>query len=177
MNHTLKPFLGLALLLLASGLLAVDVVAQDKPAAKPSQEELITKLEKMLTGAKMTGSFTVLGKDAKPPSGEEYTIVSAERVEGDIWMLKARIKYGTTDKTMPVPLQIQWAGDTPVITMTDMAVPGLGTFSTRVVIYDGMYSGTWRHGEVKGQMFGTITPGDAKPGETKAAETKPAVEK
>jgi hypothetical protein len=57
--------------------------------------------------------------------------------------------------------------------MTDMAVPGLGTFSTRVVIYDGMYAGTWQHGPVKGHLFGTITP-SAKTAENKPADSKPA---
>jgi hypothetical protein len=46
--------------------------------------------------------------------------------------------------------------------MTDMAIPGLGDkFSTRVVIYDGLYSGTWAHGPVKGHLYGTISKDDA----------------
>lgn len=135
--------------------------AAPKPAGKLSQEELVKKLTQTLTGAKMTGKFTVLGKEDKAPAAEEYTIVSAQKVdEGDVWLLKARIKYGGTDKTLPVPLEIQWAGDTPIITMTDMSIPGLGDkFSTRVVIYDGLYSGTWSHGPIKGHLFGTITKG------------------
>ncbi|QDU25211.1 hypothetical protein ETAA8_02740 [Anatilimnocola aggregata] len=161
-----------ACFLVALGLASLPMAAaQDpaKPAAKPAtKDELIAKLEKTLTGARMTGTFTVLGKEEKAPTPEEYTIVSAQKIpDGDIWLLKARVKYGTTDKTLPIPLEIQWAGDTPVITMTDMAVPGLGTFSTRVVIYDGMYSGTWQHGAVKGHLFGTITRADEKPAETK----------
>ena len=49
-----------------------------------------------------------------------------------------------------------------------MAIPGLGDkFSTRVVIYDGLYSGTWAHGPVKGHLFGTITKDDAKEGKPK----------
>jgi hypothetical protein len=129
-----------------------------KPAPKANREELIKKLTDTLTGAKFTGTFTVLGKEDKPPAPEEYTIISAQKTdEGDIWLLKARIKYGNKDMTVPVPLEIQWAGETPIITMTDMAIPGLGEkFSTRVVIYDGMYAGTWAHGPVKGHMFGTI---------------------
>lgn len=154
---------------LAALLAPIVVSAQEaapKPAGKLSKEELVKKLSQTLTGAKMTGQFTVVGKEDKAPAAEEYTIVSAQKVdEGDVWLLKARIKYGGTDKTLPVPLEIQWAGDTPIITMTDMAIPGLGDkFSTRVVIYDGLYSGTWSHGPIKGHLFGTIT---------KATEEKP----
>jgi hypothetical protein len=138
-----------------------------KPSTKPTpatKVELIAKLKETLTGAKLTGTFTVIGKEDKSPAAEEYTIVSAQKVdEGDLWLLKARIKYGNKDTTLPVPIEIQWAGDTPIITMTDMAIPGLGDkFSTRVVIYDGLYSGTWAHGEVKGHLFGKITKEDAK---------------
>ena len=145
-------------------------LAQDpKPEAKKlSKEELIKKLEQTLTGAKMTGRFTVAGKEDKSPAAEEYTIVSAKKIDGDVWLLNARIKYGGTDKTLPVPLEIQWAGDTPIITMTDMAIPGLGdNFSTRVVIFDNMYAGTWAHGPVKGHMYGTITRAEEKKKEEK----------
>lgn len=168
----------LASLLLATPLLlAQEVKPEIKPAIKPenkapaaklTKEELVKKLEQTLTGAKMTGRFTIAGKEDKAPAAEEYTIVSAKNVSGDVWLLNARIKYGGTDKTLPVPLEIQWAGETPIITMTDMAIPGLGdNFSTRVVIFDGMYAGTWAHGPVKGHMYGTITKVEDKKEEAK----------
>ena len=160
-------------LLSGADLIAQKSIAQEsKPArpdeaktspAKASQEELIKKLEQTLTGAKMTGRFTVIGKEDKAPAAEEYTIVSANHTGDDVWLLNARIKYGGTDKTLPVPLEIKWAGETPIISMTDLAIPGLGDkFSTRVVIYDGLYSGTWSHGPVKGHLFGTITKAEEK---------------
>lgn len=152
--------------------------ADGKPLSK---DELNKKLEKTLTGAKMTGRFTVIGKEDKSPVAEEYSIIGAVKLpDPDLWIIKARIKYGKTDTTLPIPLIIKWAGDTPVITMTDMAVPGLGTFSTRVVIYDGLYSGTWQHGAVKGHLFGTITSAsELKEGGSpevapKATDSKPA---
>jgi hypothetical protein len=36
-----------------------------------------------------------------------------------------------------------------------------------VVIYDGMYSGTWQHGAVKGHLFGTIESADGGSGDGK----------
>jgi hypothetical protein len=157
-------FRTLSLLAISILFFASTVFGQEtKPAAKPTKDELVKKLEQTLTGAKMTGTFTVMGKADKAPAAEEYTVVSAQRIDGDTWLLKARIKYGKTDTTLPVPLEIQWAGETPIITMTEMSIPGLGdSFSTRVVIYDGMYAGTWAHGKVKGHMFGTISKGEEK---------------
>jgi hypothetical protein len=109
----------------------------------------------------------VTGRPDSTPKEEEYTITSALKLdEPDMWLLKARVKYGRTDGTYPIPLEIKWAGDTPVITMTSMEIPGLGTFSTRVVLYEGRYAGTWQHGDVGGHLFGTI--------EKAAASDKPA---
>jgi hypothetical protein len=158
-----QPLILAGLVALLISPLAVAQQPERAEAKKPNKEELVKKLEQALTGAKLTGRFTIVGKEDKAPAAEEYTIVSAKRIEGDVWLLNARIQYGGTDKTLPVPLEIQWAGDTPIITMTDMAIPGLGeNFSTRVVIYDNMYAGTWAHGPVKGHLYGTITRAEKK---------------
>ncbi len=145
--------------------------AQDKPPpsveekaaapsdAQPSREELIAKLEKTLTGCKFDGQFTVEGKKDQTVAGgdEEYTITSAKKLpEGDLWLIKARIKYGKTDAVVPIPLEIKWAGDTPMITMTRFTIPEMGTFSARVLIYEGRYAGTWQHDAVGGHLWGKI---------------------
>ena len=82
-------------------------------------------------------------------------------------MITARIKYGNTDKSFPVPIDIKWAGTTPIMTLDKVTIPGLGTFSTRVVIHEGLYAGTWQHDEVGGHLFGTIEKAE------KGAEKKP----
>ena len=148
----------------------ISLLAQEpaKPADKqmPSQEELIKKLSKDLTGVKLVGKFTVTGKGEMTPKEEEYTITSAMKLdEPDLWLIKARVKYGKTDGTFPIPLEIKWAGDTPVITLTNLEIPGLGTFSSRVVIYEGRYAGTWQHGDVGGHLFGVLKRDEEKPAE------------
>ena len=143
----------------------------DEPAKKdaiPSREDLIKKLEETLTGAKLTGSFTVQGREDRAPKPEEYTIVSANKLpEGDVWLIKARIKYGEHDTTIPMPLEIKWAGDTPIITLTNLTIPGLGTFTSRVLIYDNRYAGTWQHGKAGGNLFGKIERAAETPAESK----------
>jgi hypothetical protein len=136
--------------------LLADEPAKDA-ASTINQDELIKKLAQDLTNVKLIGSFTVTGKEDQAPKPEEYTIHSAMKLpEGDVWLLKARIKYGDKDKTVPIPLEIKWAGDTPVITLTNLAIPGLGTFSSRVVLYENRYAGTWQHDKVGGHLFGRI---------------------
>ena len=113
-------------------------------------------LEKTLTGSKFVGVFTIDGKEGVPAK-EEYTIISAKKTgEGDLWLFKARIKYGNKDVTLPVPVPIKWAGKTPVIEMDNLKIPLLGTFSAHIVIDDGKYAGTWKHGKFGGLMYGHI---------------------
>jgi hypothetical protein len=132
--------------------------AQEAAKKEMSRDELIKKLETDLTGAKLIGRFTVTGRaEDQSPKPEEYTITTAVKLpEGDLWLLKSRIKYGDKDTTVPIPLEIKWAGDTPIITLTDLAIPGLGTFTSRVIIYEGRYAGTWQHGKAGGHLFGII---------------------
>lgn len=113
-------------------------------------------LAKMLTGSKFVGVFTIDGQEGIPAK-EEYTIKSVKKLtKSDTWIFQARIKYGKQDVTLPVPVPIKWAGKTPVIEMDNLKIPLLGTFSAHIVIDDGKYAGTWKHGEVGGHMFGSI---------------------
>jgi hypothetical protein len=48
-----------------------------------------------------------------------------------------------------------------MITMTEQTVEGLGTFTARVLLYDGLYAGTWKHGQFGGHMWGRIEPAGA----------------
>jgi len=152
-------------LLLAIAFPLALVAEEPEKAAPPTDAVLIKKLAKELTGARLVGKFTITGKGDVTPKDEEYTITSAMKLdEPNLWLIKARVKYGKTDGTFPIPLEIKWAGDTPVITLTNLEIPGLGTFSSRVVIYEGRYAGTWQHGDIGGHLFGVLKPaGDQQP--------------
>jgi len=52
---------------------------------------------------------------------------------------------------------VQWAGDTPVIIVDKMTVPGGGTYSARVLIHEHTYAGTWSGGNKVGLLSGMIT--------------------
>ena len=127
-------------------------------------QRLFRDFSKMLSGSKFVGNFTVVGQDLSKLTSEEYSIKSVKKMpEGDMWLFVARIKYGKRDMSVPIPLEVRWAGDdTPVITVTDFSIFGYGPFSARVVIYNEMYAGTWSHGEVNGHLFGVIKQGEAE---------------
>jgi hypothetical protein len=113
----------------------------------------------MLTGVKLVGHFTIDGKPLKDLQQETYEIKSAKKLpDGDLWMLICRIQYGGKDVSLPLALPIQWSGNTPVISLEKFTIPGMGTFSARVVLHDGKYAGTWSHDAVGGHLFGRIEP-------------------
>ena len=140
--------------------LCVPAWAADPPAAEElglgtPMNAAEQAFAKKLTGTVLTGRFTIDGQ-AEPPKAERYQIVSASKAVGDDWIIVARVQYGENDVRVPVPVKVLWAGDTPVITLTDLTIPGLGTFSSRVLFYGDRYAGTWQHGDKGGHLFGTI---------------------
>lgn len=121
------------------------------------QKTLFENFKKAMKGVRFSGFFTVDGSK-NPPSEEVYEIQSVQKFgEQDLWIFTARIKYGQKDVTLPMPLPVKWVGDIPVITMDEMNIPGLGTFSAHVVIDGNKYAGTWSHGKVGGHLYGKIT--------------------
>lgn len=114
----------------------------DEGTETPQDRE--QRLASYLSGIKFVGSFTVDGKSDAAPKQEEYTISQCEKLElPDMYRLTARIKYGDVDNEVPMDIKILWSGNTPVITLDALWIPGMGTFSARVLIHADRYAGTW----------------------------------
>lgn len=134
-------------------------------AAQDEQEKQFANFGNMLKKSALIGTFTVDGID-KAPRPERYEISKiVKQPQGDYWLFYSRIKYGSHDVTLPIPVQVKWAGTTPVITVDNLTIPGMGTFDARVLIADNKYAGTWRHGDVGGLMFGRIEKQEEKEAE------------
>lgn len=159
------------ILAFASVFLVTTVISQDAPPKKPGEQVVPNKtdaadedlkkreakLSKYLSGAKFIGKFTIDGKEDRSPKTEEYTISKCEKLPAaDMYRMTARIKYGDTDQEVPLDLKILWSGRTPVITMDNFWIPGMGTFGARVMIHANRYAGTWQHDAVGGHMYGKI---------------------
>ena len=120
-----------------------------------TQDELDRKFEDMMRGVTLVGRSSVLKSD-KISGEEKYVIEKVSKLTGETWLFQARFQWGSHDVPFPVPITIKWAGDTPVITLTDLAIPGLGTYTARVVLYRDQYAGTWSGQNGGGQLFGKI---------------------
>lgn len=155
--------LGTTLLLALAATFAVQ--AQEPGKSSPANpSSLIADFEKYLTNAVLTGVFTIDGQPLSKLDEERYEIKSAKKVAGEekLWEITTRIKYGDKDLTVPVLVNIEWAGRTPVIVLDSITIPGLGTFSARVVFHDRKYAGTWKHDNVGGHLFGRVEPAEKK---------------
>ncbi|MCB1021513.1 MAG: hypothetical protein H6509_15650 [Bryobacterales bacterium] len=131
--------------------------AASEPSAQ-EQAKLEADFAESMRNVVMEGHFTVSGRgDNAKLRPERYEIEKAVHVTGDLWTIHARIQYGDHDFTAPIPVKLLWAGDTPVISLTDVSLPGSdGSFTARVVIFRDHYSGMWWHGETGGNQFGQI---------------------
>ncbi len=104
----------------------------------------------------LVGSFTVAGREDRTPRPDRYDISSVEKVGDDLWRFNAKMDCCGVSGAIPVVVPMRWSGDTPMIMMTDTALPGLGTFTVRLFFSNDRYAGTWQHGERGGHMSGRI---------------------
>ena len=130
--------------------LAVD---SDKKVDREAREKAFAS---KLTGANLAGFFSLDGKYAAPNKPDRYQIVSAKKLNGDDWVITSKMKIGENEVDIPIVIKVYWADDTPVMSLTDLTIPGLGTFTSRVMFHGDRYVGTWQHGDKGGHMWGTV---------------------
>ena len=141
--------------------------AQKRESSVSPQQNALTpneqRFQKMLSGVTLVGHFTITGeRDQDTLREEKYTITKVTKMSGDYWLFFTRIQYGGRDVTAPLQLEVKWADDTPIITLTDLELPNLGTYTARVLIYRGQYAGTWSSDKHGGHLFGIITKNTPK---------------
>ncbi len=135
-------------------LLLLTLAAVRLSAQTVSLSALEKDFQDSMAGVVLEGQST---RDGSPGLSEDkYTIDKVAKTGDDRWTIFARVEMRGQTMTVPLPLQVKWAGDTPVITLTDQALPGMGTYTARVVVYRGQYAGTWSSAHGGGKVFGRI---------------------
>jgi hypothetical protein len=122
------------------------------------------QFQEALNNVTLIGFFTQ--GDSAELHDDKYVIERVSKVKEDTWKFEARIQYNKKDFKVAMPLPVKFAGDTPVISLTNFAVPGFGSFTARVVMYNGAYAGTWGSAGANGhggKLFGKIVKNDAAP--------------
>ena len=143
-----------------------------EPSSKPAAESAKTdsptaeqeaKFKAALTNAVMDGRYcNVSAGKLGPDKEDKYTIEGVEKNADGQWTIKAKVEYGAVNFTAPVPVQVKWAGDTPVIIVDNIGFIGTPKYSARVMIYGDTYSGTWSAGDHGGLMHGVLRKAEEK---------------
>jgi hypothetical protein len=150
----MKRLFAIVLIVLSTS--AAGVSAQEKRATTPEDRAALeVQFARQLTNARLSGSYVVEGRQG-PPQHDQYTLRKVEKSEGDKWLFTAVIEYGNRSFAVPLEIPVFWAGDTPVISVTNMVIPGAGTFTARVMFYGDHYAGTWSGATHGGYLWGTI---------------------
>jgi hypothetical protein len=149
---------GLAILLFGggwiSGRLGIGRVVEPESLTEAEQA-----FAERMRDVDLVGTFTVAGREGRSP--DRYAIASVEKIGDDLWRFNASMDCcGLDGSAIPIAVPMRFVGDTPVIMMTDTELPGVGTFSVRLLFYGDRYAGTWQHGEVGGIMSGRVEPRD-----------------
>jgi len=162
---------------------AVPLRAQDgdspKPSdgAKPSQptatelanqkaaavrETAEADFSELLTGATLVGNFTTDSDQPVDPAKllrpDRYELATVNKVKDDFWLFV----YVHKGVPLPLTMKILWAGKTPVLTLDEFTIAGMGTYSARLMFHGNRYAGTWQHGKAGGLMFGKIETAEFK---------------
>jgi hypothetical protein len=123
-------------------------------AQEPALNEAEKKFQDSMANVTLVGYFT--SGDKAELKEDKYTIVRVTKVKEDLWKFEARIQYNQKDVPVAMALPVKFAGDTPVISLTNFAVPGFGSFTARVLVYGDAYAGTWGDATHGGKLFGKI---------------------
>lgn len=113
------------------------------------------RFQDSMRNVRLTGFYSA--GDSGELRADKYVIERISKATGKLWKFEVRIQYNGKDLPIAIPVPIEWAGETPVVTLDHFTIPGSGTFSARVLFHDGAYAGTWaRDGGHGGKMFGKI---------------------
>ena len=128
-------------------------------AQKPLPADPEERFKALFTKAYLSGRWAPLKEGAlgEERTGDKYNIVSVVKGSGDNWTVNAKMKYRDQELVMPIPVQMKFVGDTAILTVDNLAIPGGGTYTARLLIYERTYSGTWRGQRGGGMLYGTIT--------------------
>jgi hypothetical protein len=139
-------------LCLSVSLLPVAFAQPETPTV--TMNALEKQFQESMTNVTMTGFFTV--GDTSEGHEDTYVIERVTKIKEDTWNFEARIVYNKKDFKATVPVPVKWAGDTPVMTLSNYLIKGQGVFSARILVYNGLYAGTWGAADHGGKMFGKI---------------------
>ncbi len=137
---------------------SVSLAAQQPPAGGVEMSAAERQFQESMSNVTLTGFFTVGDGSATMP--DKYTIGTISKIDAEVWSIEASIEYGGRSFKAVVKVPVKWAGETPVLTLSNYLIPGQGVYSARILVHNGLYAGTWGAQDHGGMMFGRIVKND-----------------
>src|ERR1035437_9640311 len=111
-------------------MLATAIALAQETALLPVEMTAAEKqFQEALNNVTLIGFFTQ--GDTAELHDDKYVIERVTKIKEDTWKFEVRLQYNKKDFKVAMPLPVKFAGDTPVISLTNFAVPGFGSFSAR----------------------------------------------
>jgi len=142
------------MLYLTSLALSLLPFAQESTPVQHDQAALEADFAELLSGCKLVGFYTA--NDMPDVQEDSYTITKVSKQDDGRWLFEAVIEFGGREVPFKIPLVVEWAGDTPMISVTDLGIPMLGTYTSRILFHGDQYAGLWSGSEHGGHMWGRI---------------------
>jgi hypothetical protein len=136
-----------------------DISQSAAPTQKPQPSDPEERFKALFTKAILSGRWARIknGELGEERTGDKYTIVSVVKRDGDNWTVNAKMKYGEKELILPVPVRMKFSGDTALLMVEDLGIPGGGTYTARLMLFERTYSGTWKDQRGGGILYGTIS--------------------
>ena len=131
-------------------LLLVVTICQAAETLNPAEK----RFKESMTNVTLSGFFTEDG--IAEMSEDRYVIEGATKGKDDQWKFDARVEYNKKEIKFGLPVEVKWAGDTPVVTIHNFPIPGVGTFQARILFFNSSYAGTWVGKKRGGKLFGNV---------------------
>ena len=130
--------------------------AADRPAATKADAAAREKaFIALLADSTWDSRWHAFSPEGFTKGGENrYRIVRAQKVKGDDWVIFGGFELEGKPVELPLSAKIFWADDTPVMSMTGLALPGEPAFDVRILFKGDMFSGVFQSQPLSGALVG-----------------------
>ncbi len=116
-----------------------------------------TSLKRLLSGATLSGFLSAEGSPEPRPVTLDIKRLDKSRGPHD-WQLHVAIQAVENTVECDLAVDVQWAGSTPVISLHEASIPGVGTVNAKILINNCLFAGTWVHEGIRGEVWGEVWP-------------------
>ncbi len=119
-------------------------------------------LERLLSGATLSGFLSAEGSPEPRPCS--LKVERLEKSDGlHDWQFQFALQAAGNEHECRLPADVHWAGSTPVVSIHEAEIPGVGAVSAKVLINNCLVAGTWVHNDKRGEVWGEISHSHTPP--------------